>query len=74
MTAAFDKIQRHGIIKTPTREGRPKGRCYIERRLATSLRREVMLMGNGRWVKALRFLVWFVIVLALMLITAQKAY
>lgn len=31
-------------------------------------------MGDGRWVKTLRFLVWFVIVLALMLITAQKAY
>lgn len=31
-------------------------------------------MGSGRWVKALRFLVWFVIVLALMLITAPKAY
>ena len=31
-------------------------------------------MGNGRWAKALRFLVWFVIVLALMIATAQKAY
>ena len=31
-------------------------------------------MGNGRWVKILRFLVWFIIVLALMIATAQKAY
>lgn len=31
-------------------------------------------MGNGRGVKALRFLVWFLIVLALMIATAQKAY
>lgn len=31
-------------------------------------------MGNGRGGKALRFLVWFLIVLALMIATAQKAY
>lgn len=30
-------------------------------------------MGNGRWAKALRFLVWFVVVLALMMATAPKA-
>jgi len=67
-------MRRCGIIKRPPRKGRPKGRCYIERRLATSLRREVMPMGDGRWVKALRVLVWFVIVLTLMILTAQKAY
>lgn len=31
-------------------------------------------MGNGRGAKALRFLVWFIIVLLLMVTTAQKAY
>lgn len=31
-------------------------------------------MGNGRGAKTLRFLVWFLIVLALMIATAQKAY
>jgi len=33
-----------------------------------------MLMGNGRWAKALRIVVWLIIVLALMVATAQKAY
>ena len=32
-----------------------------------------MRMGDGRWAQALRFLVWFVIVLLLMITTAQKA-
>lgn len=31
-------------------------------------------MGDGRGAKALRFLVWFIIVLLLMVATAQKAY
>ena len=31
-------------------------------------------MGNGRWAKALRILVWLIIVLFLMILTAQKAY
>lgn len=31
-------------------------------------------MGDGRWAKALRILVWFIIVLFLMIATAQKAY
>lgn len=31
-------------------------------------------MGDGRGVKALRFVVCFIIVLALMILTAQKAY
>lgn len=44
------------------------------RRLATSLRRGVRLMGDRRGVNALRFLVCFVIVLVLMIATAQKAY
>ena len=30
-------------------------------------------MGNGRWVKALRFVVCFIIALLLMILTAQKA-
>ena len=33
-----------------------------------------MLIGNGRGAMVLRFLVWFVIVLALMITTAQKTY
>ena len=33
-----------------------------------------MLMGNGRWAQALRFVVWFIIVLLLMIATAPKAY
>jgi len=32
-----------------------------------------MLMGNGRGAQALRVLIWFVVVLALMIATAQKA-
>ncbi len=31
-------------------------------------------MGNGRWAKALRYLLSFIIVLLLMILTAQKAY
>ena len=30
-------------------------------------------MGNGRWVKALRIVFWFIVALALMIATAQKA-
>jgi len=30
-------------------------------------------MGNGRGAQALRVLIWFVVVLALMIATAQKA-
>lgn len=30
-------------------------------------------MGDGRGVKALRFVVWFIVVLFLMILTAQKA-
>jgi len=33
-----------------------------------------MPMGDGRWAKALRVLVWFLIVLLVMILTAQKAY
>lgn len=31
-------------------------------------------MGDGRWVKALRFLVSFIITLLVMILTARKAY
>lgn len=31
-------------------------------------------MGDGRWANTLRFLMWFIIVLALMIATAPKAY
>ena len=31
-------------------------------------------MGDGRWTKVLRVVIWFIIVLALMIATAQKAY
>ena len=55
------------------RDGRKGVHCYI-RRLATSLRGEVMLMGDERWARALRVLVWIVIVLSLMIATAPKAY
>ena len=44
-----------------------KGALYIKKRLVTSLRREVRPMGDGRWAKALRFLVCFIIVLAIMI-------
>ncbi len=30
-------------------------------------------MGRGRWAQALRFVIWFIIVLLLMILTAQKA-
>ena len=52
-------------------------RRYINRRSAASLnssRGEVVLMGDGRGAKALRFVVWFIVVLFLMILTAQKAY
>ena len=44
-----------------------------KRRLATPLRKGVMRMGNGRGAKVLRYIVCFIIALALMLLTAQKA-
>ena len=56
-----------------------EGRCYIKavspplEPLHKSKRGEVVLMGNGRWVKALRFVVCFIIALLLMILTAQKA-
>ena len=31
-------------------------------------------MGNERWAKALRIVVWFIIVLLMMITTAPKAY
>ncbi len=34
---------------------------------------EVMLMGSGRWAKVLRYVVWAVAALTLMIATAQKA-
>ena len=34
---------------------------------------EVVLMGDERWVKALRAVFWSIIALALMIATAQKA-
>lgn len=30
-------------------------------------------MGDERWTNVLRFLVWFIVVLFLMILTAQKA-
>ena len=30
-------------------------------------------MGHGRWAKALRYIVWAIVALALMIATAQKA-
>lgn len=30
-------------------------------------------MGDGRGAKALRFVIWFIVVLFLMILTAQKA-
>jgi hypothetical protein len=32
-----------------------------------------MLMGDGRWAQVLRIVFWFIIVLMLMIATAQKA-
>lgn len=32
-----------------------------------------MLMGSGRWAQVLRIVIWFIIVLMLMIATAQKA-
>ncbi len=37
-----------------------------------SPRREVMLMGNGRGAKALRFVVCFVVILAIMIYISPK--
>lgn len=42
-------------------------------RLATSLRGEVMRMGNGRWAKALRCVVVFLAVLWLLVYIGPKA-
>lgn len=51
-----------------------KGRALLHnRRLATSLRREVMQMGNGRWMKVLRIVVYLIIGLVLMVCIAPKA-
>jgi hypothetical protein len=48
-----------GKIKKPR-----KGRALLQKGgWPLPLRREVMLMGNGRWAKALRFVVCFVIIL-----------
>ena len=38
-----------------------------------SLRKGVMLMENGRWAKALRFAVCFIIILAVMVYISPKA-
>ena len=43
------------------------------RRLATSLRREVRPMGNGRWTKVLRFVVCFIIIFLMMVYISPKA-
>lgn len=45
-----------------------------KRRLATSLRRGVMLMGDGRGANTLRLVICFIIALALMILIAPKAY
>lgn len=53
-----------------------KASLHIEWRSAASLnssRGEVVLMGDGRGTKVLRFVVWFIIVFFLMILTAQKA-
>ncbi len=70
----FDKTQRRGYNKKATPEGEAERALLHKRRLATPLRKGVMPMGDGRWAKALRVLVWFVIVLLVMILTAQKAY
>ncbi len=31
-------------------------------------------MGHGRWTEVLRYIVWAIVALALMIATAQKAY
>lgn len=40
---------------------------------ANPIRREVVPMGNGRWAKALRFVVCFIIILWLMIYISPKA-
>ena len=47
---------------------------YRRKRVRGACAEEVMRMGDGRWAKALRFLVWFIIVLFLMILTAHIAY
>ena len=51
---------------------RRKVRCCIWR-LATSLRREVKLMGNERWMKVLRFLLCFILAFLILMYLAPKA-
>ena len=38
-----------------------------------SLAKGGVRMGNGRWTNVLRVVFWFIVVLALMIATAQKA-
>lgn len=63
----------------PQPEGTERKRCYILavgppfEPLEEIQRREVVLMGNGRWAKALRFLVCAVITILVMLLTTPKA-
>lgn len=47
--------------------------AVVYRRSATSLRGEVMRMGNGRRAKALRFAVCFLMILAIMIYISPKA-
>lgn len=47
---------------------------HRRKRMSAACAEEVMLMGNGRWAKALRIVVWFIIVLMMMTATAPKAY
>ena len=42
------------------------------RRLATSLRREVRLMGDGQRAKALRFVICFLIIFVIMVYISPK--
>ena len=50
-----------------------RGRALLHKwRLATSLRREVMRMGDGRWAKALRFVVVFLAVVWLLVYIGPK--
>ena len=51
----------------------PGGASVADRRLATPLGKGVMLMGNNRGAKALRFVVCLVIVLAVAIALAPKA-
>ena len=43
------------------------------RRLVTPLREGVERMGNGRWAKVLRFLLCFIMILAVMIYISPKA-